>query len=206
MNLIFLREADIPAPVLQMWKKKERWTKKAQLEHVGGENHSEHPSFEVSYCQDEEKQLITFWMSPRSGEAFTSPVLEHHPWVGSLQLNRWGEAQQTEQGPWSCPLDFRLCACIGNLEKACHILMSLEGNIILDCNQVPECVCWRSWETGYQQRTAVQFLLEKGISEQIRGEYLFWKEWLCPATPWTLIAVVSSWRCIEHIGGEQNDE
>ncbi|RMC00198.1 hypothetical protein DUI87_22800 [Hirundo rustica rustica] len=41
----------------------------------------------------------------------------------------------------------------------------------------------RSWETGYQQRTAVQSLLEKGISEQRCGEYLFWKEWLHPATP-----------------------
>lgn len=39
--------------------------------------------FEVSCCQDEERQLMTFWISPRSVEAFTAPVVEHHPLVGS---------------------------------------------------------------------------------------------------------------------------
>lgn len=155
---------------------------------VGGEIHTPHPSFEVSCCQDEEKQLITFWISPRSGEAFASSLGGFScSWIDEVGCRINKQHKQL----WSYPLEFRLYACSGNLEKTCHILMSLEGNIILDCNQAPECVCWRSWETGYQQRTAVQSLLEKDISEHRCGEYLFWKEWLHPATPWTLIAVVS---------------
>lgn len=75
-------------------------------------------------------------------------------------------------------------------KKTSHILTSLAGNVILACIQVPGCVCWRSWETGYQQRTAVQCLLEKDVSEHRWPEYLFQKEWLHPATPWTLTAMV----------------
>lgn len=57
--------------------------RKALLVEVGGESHNAHLSSEVSYCQDEAMQLITSWISPRAVKAFTAPILEHHPLVGS---------------------------------------------------------------------------------------------------------------------------
>lgn len=193
-----------------MLKKKERWTKKKGS--AGGS------------CWRNPSCTPIFWLFllPGWGEAADNILDFPKIWRGShissteasslggLSCSRIGEVgcmlNKQHKGYGVCPLDFRLCACIGSLEKNCHILTSLEGNIILGCNQVSECVCRRSWETGYQQGTAVQSLLEKDISEQRCGEYLFWKEWFHPDTPWTSIAVVSCWRRIEYIGGEQNDE
>lgn len=50
---------------------------------AGEESHNAHLPFEISYCQDEEKQLITFWIPLRSVETFTALVPEHHPLAGS---------------------------------------------------------------------------------------------------------------------------